>query len=178
MKTIPEILIVVDVQNDFVTGSLGTPEAKKILPYLSKRIVNFTGPLFLTQDTHGKNYLNTQEGKFLPIIHCQENTKGWEFPQEIVQAKVDKNVKVFMKHTFGSKQLIDHLVSINQTTPIEKISLMGICTDICVVSNALMIKAFLPEVPLYVESQGCAGLTVEKHQAALNVLQSNQIIVL
>ncbi len=170
-------LVVVDVQNDFVSGSLGTKEAQEMLPRLMKKVEAFEGALFVTLDTHGEDYLQTQEGHNLPVVHCVRGTWGWELPAELSALTDAKGATVFEKPCFGSVRLAEELVKLHASEPLESIELVGLCTDICVVSNALMIKAALPEVPVLVDASCCAGVTPEKHEAALVVMESCQVAV-
>ncbi len=166
-----KLLIVIDMQNDFIDGSLGTKEAEAIVPRVIEKVKNFDGEIIFTQDSHGKDYLDTQEGKKLPVIHCIEGTEGWKIRKEL-----DPLVKtVWRKRSFGSVALAEW---ISEMEDVESIELVGLCTDICVVSNALIIKAANREVPLIVDSSCCAGVTPEKHEAALEVMRSCQINVL
>lgn len=171
-------LIVVDMQNDFVTGSLGTVEARAIVPSVIEKVRNFDGNIIFTLDTHQENYLSTQEGKNLPVKHCIENTEGWHLIKELDEFQREHHLPCYKKNTFASKELAEHLYSANKENPITSIELIGLCTDICVVSNALMIKGFLPEIPIYVDSFCCAGVTKEKHEAALKTMESCQICVI
>ena len=170
-------LIVVDVQNDFISGALGTAEAQEMLPRLVEKVRHFDGAVFMTQDTHGQDYLQTQEGKKLPIPHCIKGTEGWEFPAVLEALRKEKNAAVYEKPCFGSMRLVEEIAKLCEDGTLESVELVGICTDICVVSNALMLKAALPELPLYVDAACCAGVTVQKHEAALDVMESCQIIV-
>lgn len=170
-------LVVVDVQNDFVSGSLGTKEAQEMLPRLMKKVEAFEGALFVTLDTHDEDYLQTQEGHNLPVVHCVRGTWGWELPAELGVLTDAKSATVFEKPCFGSVRLAEELVKLHASEPLEGIELVGLCTDICVVSNALMIKAVLPEVPVSVDASCCAGVTPEKHEAALVVMESCQVAV-
>lgn len=170
-------LIVIDVQNDFVTGTLGTKEATEIVPHIVERIGKFDGTILFTRDTHHTDYLSTQEGKLLPVEHCIKDTVGWELVSELGQMQRDNNYIVYDKESFGSLKLAQELQKIHQDTGIESIELMGLCTDICVVSNALLLKVHMPEVPIFVDAAGCAGVTKEKHEAALEVMRSCQVIV-
>ena len=175
-------LIVVDMQNDFVDGALGTKEAEKIVPVVAEKICHFDGRILYTKDTHEKNYLETAEGKKLPVAHCIRGTKGWEFTPEIQKAAgtagaVD-GTNVIEKPTFGSVELGKKLVEENEIEPIDSITLIGLCTDICVISNAMLIKAFLPEIPIFVDAAGCAGVTPESHRQALDAMKSCQIEVI
>ena len=170
------ILIVVDMQNDFIDGTLGTKEAVAIVPKVEEKIRNFDGKVFFTRDTHETYYLETQEGKNLPVPHCIKGTPGHEIINEL-QPYVKKALAVFEKETFGSRKLANFLKELHKEKEIESIELIGLCTDICVVSNALLIKAFLPEVPSLADSNCCAGVTPEKHESALETMRSCQILV-
>ena len=152
------ILVVVDMQNDFIDGSLGTEEAQRIVPEVVKKIQTFDGTVFATRDTHEENYLETAEGKKLPVRHCIRGTEGWQIRQEISDLLTEAPVD---KVTFGSRELVKKLEQIQEETSIESITLIGLCTDICVISNAMLCKAFLPEVPVQVDASCCAGVTVE-----------------
>ena len=165
-----KILIVIDMQNDFIDGSLGTKEAVGIVEDVKKKILTYDKrDVFATMDTHKENYLDTQEGKNLPVSHCIE---GWELNGGIAKLIYPENV--FKKPTFGSVELAKKISEIAKDGEIE-IELVGLCTDICVVSNALLLKAFLPETRISVDSSCCAGVTVEKHNAALETLRSCQV---
>lgn len=164
-------LIVVDMQVDFTTGSLGSAHAAAIIPNVVSKVKNFDGTVIFTRDTHYENYMQTQEGKNLPVIHCIYQTDGWQICQELrpyVSSVIDKI-------TFGSIELPDVLK--NSGNEIESIELCGLCTDICVISNAMLLKAAFPEVPISVDSSCCAGVTTESHNTALNAMQSVQITV-
>jgi len=171
-------LIVVDMQNDFVTGSLGTEEAKAIVDRAAKKIRSFEGKVIFTRDTHGENYLSTQEGKNLPVEHCIKGTEGWHIIPQLESLRKEKDCPTYEKPTFGCIALAEDLCRENKETPIESIELIGLCTDICVVSNALLIKACIPEVPVYVDSSCCAGVTPKQHLAALETMKSCQIQIL
>lgn len=166
-------LLVIDMQKDFVDGSLGTAEAQAIVPAVAEKIRGFEGEVIFTQDTHGENYIETQEGKFLPVLHCIKGTPGHEVIPELQEFLAD--AKVFLKGTFGSVDLAAYLSK--RAEEIESIELIGLCTDICVVSNALLLKAAMPEKPLFVDASCCAGVTPEKHAAALETMRSCQITV-
>ena len=166
-------LLVIDMQKDFVDGSLGTAEAQAIVPAVAEKIRGFEGEVIFTQDTHGENYMETQEGKFLPVLHCIKGTPGHEVIPELQEFLAD--AKVFLKGTFGSVDLAAYLSK--RAEEIESIELIGLCTDICVVSNALLLKAAMPEKPLFVDASCCAGVTPEKHVAALETMRSCQITV-
>ena len=161
-------LIVVDMQNDFVTGSLGTKEAVAIIPAIKKKIdeyQNNDGRIIFTRDTHHENYLETSEGKHLPVVHCVKGTKGWEIVDEL-QAE---DCRIIDKETFGYLEW--------KSEQLEEVELVGVCTDICVVSNALIIKAAYPEMTVTVDASCCAGVTPELHQAAITTMKSCQIQV-
>ena len=166
-------LLVIDMQNDFIDGSLGTKEAVAIVPNVAEKIKNHEGEIYLTRDTHPVNYLETQEGKNLPVEHCIEGTPGWEISPVVMEALAGKKYAIINKPTFGSLTLAETLVQ-NQ---VKEAELIGLCTDICVVSNALLIKAMDPEMKLSVDSACCAGVTPEKHLAALETLRSCQVEV-
>ena len=166
------ILIVVDMQNDFIDGTLGTKEAVAIVPKVEEKIRNFDGEVFFTRDTHENWYLETQEGKNLPVVHCIRDTEGWQIRKELDALRKTEPVD---KDTFGSTDLAGELVAINEDEEIGSITLVGLCTDICVISNALLIKASLPEVPIYVDASCCAGVTPESHENALKAREMCQI---
>lgn len=171
-----KILIVVDMQKDFVDGSLGTPEAQAIVQSAVNKIKNFKGSIYVTYDTHGEDYMETAEGENLPVPHCIEGTNGWELNCEIQKALEDKAYIPIKKPTFGSVDL-PQIIEENHDTENMEIELIGLCTDICVISNALLLKAHFPEIKISVDKNCCAGVTPEKHNAALDVLASCQILV-
>lgn len=167
-----DILIVVDMQNDFIDGALGTDEAVAIVPKVADKIRNFSGRIIFTRDTHGEDYMDTQEGKNLPVPHCIKETEGWQISPMLQElCKEDPIDKV----TFGSESLASILKKANEENSIGSITLIGLCTDICVISNALLIKAFLPEVPMVVDASCCAGVTPESHRNALAAMKTCQI---
>lgn len=170
-------LLVIDMQNDFIDGALGTKEAEGIVSEVESYIRNFDGTVIFTRDTHKENYLETQEGKNLPVVHCIEGTKGWEVKECIKKALEEKNAIGFDKPTFGSKELAEYLLEENKKEEIEEIVLLGLCTDICVISNVMLVKAFLPEVPLKVVEKCCAGVTVESHKNALEAMKMCQVTI-
>lgn len=167
-----EILIVVDMQNDFIDGALGTKEARAIVPKVKEKIEKFSGKVYFTRDTHEANYLSTQEGKKLPVEHCIRETTGWQISPELSGLCRETPVD---KVTFGSVGLGEYLRTENQENPIGSITLIGLCTDICVISNALLLKAFLPEVRIAVDASCCAGVTPESHKTALAAMKTCQI---
>ena len=173
-----DYLIVIDMQNDFVDGALGTPEAQAIASDVAAYARAFEGTVAFTKDTHEENYLQTQEGRNLPVVHCVRDTPGWELTPELETVRAERQAVVFEKPTFGSVQLVWWLAQENDERPIDSIELVGLCTDICVVSNALLIKAHFPEIPVRVRAGLCAGVTPEAHEAALSTMRSCQVEVL
>ena len=173
-------LIVVDMQKDFIDGSLGTEEAQSIVEKVKAKILSYPKErVYATLDTHGEDYLSTQEGKMLPVPHCIKGTEGWGLHPMLKELILPDHF--FEKGSFGSLQLAESMRELfRQQDSMERasIELVGLCTDICVVSNALLLKAFLPEIPISVDSSCCAGVTKEKHLAALETLRSCQIEVL
>ena len=164
-----KVLIVVDMQNDFIDGSLGSVEAKNIVPNVINKIKEYENELiYFTKDTHFEDYLDTPEGKKLPVKHCIKGTTGWNIPNEIL----GNNKNIIEKYTFGSVELFEKLKEFNN---IESIELIGLCTDICVVSNVLLTKAYFPNIQIIVDSKCCAGVTPQSHQKALDTMQMCQI---
>lgn len=171
------ILVAVDLQKDFVNGSLGTAEAEAIIENAVKKIKTHNGPIFATYDTHGENYLDTAEGKKLPVVHCVKGTPGWQLDSRIEAALAEKdNVRFVEKKTFGSTDL-PHMIEELCAGDELSIELIGLCTDICVVSNALILKASFPESEVSVDASCCAGVTPKLHESALAVMRSCQIDV-
>lgn len=168
------VLVVVDLQNDFIDGVLGTKEALAIVDYVKAKIKDFDGPIIFTRDTHHANYLSTEEGKLLPIPHCIEKTKGWEIREGLVK----ENSIIIDKETFGSVELGKKLEEMNKKGRIENITLLGLCTDICVISNALLCKAFLPNAHIIVDSKGSSGVTPLGHETALSSMKACQIEII
>lgn len=170
-----KVLVVVDMQKDFISGSLGTKEAQAIVPAVVEKIKKKKEEgyeVVVTMDTHGADYLDTQEGQRLPVEHCIKGSQGWELQEEIVAAVGD--CRRYEKETFGSKALVMELAELQP----EAIEFVGLCTDICVVSNVLCVKAWLPETPICVDSMCCAGVTPQSHQAALDTMASCQVEIL
>lgn len=169
-----KILIVVDMQNDFIDGALGTKEAEKIVANVKEKIDTYRSnndEVIFTRDTHFDDYLETQEGKNLPVKHCIKDTFGWQ-----ISSKLDVADSVVIdKPTFGSTKLMEYLLSKQN---ISEIQLVGLCTDICVISNAFLLKAALPEVLISVDSRCCAGVTPESHNRALESMKTCQIMVI
>lgn len=171
-----KVLIVVDMQKDFVDGALGSAEAVAIVDRVVDKITVFEGDILVTYDTHAENYMETQEGKYLPVPHCIKGTDGWQL-NEKVQAALDKRHYTTMeKPTFGSTDLVEYIRSHYDPTAIE-IQLIGLCTDICVVSNALLMKASFLETKVSVDAACCAGVTPESHNAALLTMKMCQVEV-
>lgn len=167
-------LIVVDMQKDFVDGALGTKEAVGIVPVVTEKIRNFDGEIFVTLDTHFENYMETAEGKKLPVPHCIKDTEGWRLDKNVAQSLKDKKYTIVEKKTFGSVELPELIEKAAEGDEFTT-ELIGLCTDICVVSNALIVKAYFPEMPIAVDAKCCAGITPEAHEAALNTMKSCQI---
>ena len=170
------ILIAVDLQNDFISGCLGSSEAIAIAPIAAQKIRDFSGEILFTMDTHFDDYLSSQEGKRLPIPHCIKGTDGWQLCPEI--APLQNGRPVFEKSAFGSEELAAYLKCENQKERIDQIILLGVCTDICVISNAMLFKAFMPEVPITVDASCCAGVTPESHKNALEAMKCCQINII
>ena len=168
-----KLLIVIDMQNDFIDGALGTPEAEAIVDAVKEKIRSYPpADILATMDTHGPDYLSTQEGRFLPVEHCLRDTDGWQIRPDIAELLTEATI--FEKPTFGSTRLAE---AVRDMPDVEEVELIGLCTDICVVSNALLLKAYLPELPISVDAACCAGVTPEKHLAALETMLSCQIEV-
>lgn len=169
-------LIVVDMQKDFVDGALGTKEAEAIVPAVVKKIAGFDGEIFATFDTHFENYMQTAEGKKLPVPHCIKGTDGWLLNDEVATALKKKGFTAVEKNTFGSVDL-PGLIEKAADGEDFAMEVVGLCTDICVVSNALLLKASFPEAPIAVDAACCAGVTPQAHEAALATMKSCQIDV-
>jgi len=183
------LLVVIDMQNDFITGPLGNKECKSIVPNVINKINEASQngcEIVFTLDTHGKNYLSTQEGKKLPVEHCIENTDGWKLVPEIEnelskvislekeEDNIYDNYTCFKKNTFGCTELGDFVACGNY----DSVTLVGVCTDICVISNALLIKAFSTETEIVIDASCCAGVTLESHKTALEAMKTCQITVI
>lgn len=184
-----KLLLVVDMQNDFIDGSLGTPEAQAIVPKVCEKIKNWDGQIWLTQDTHNANYLETNEGKHLPVKHCLFATEGWMIQDDVMEAVIYSKaaeeddecnveypynrVKYLRKDAFGSRLLVTERS--DWWKEIESVELIGLCTDICVISNAVLIKSFSPEIEISVDASCCAGVTPQSHKNALEAMKMLQI---
>lgn len=172
------ILIIVDMQNDFIDGALGTKEACQIIEPVAEKIRGFHGDIYGTLDTHGADYMDTQEGKNLPVSHCIYGEDGWALQSDILSALADTKAEVHdfcRKSTFGSIELAN-LIAKEYEEDLE-IELIGLCTDICVISNAMLLKATLPEAKIIVDASCCAGVTPQSHENALEAMKACQIII-
>lgn len=170
-------LIVVDMQNDFIDGALGTPEAEAIVSNVKAKIEEYrkdSNAVIFTRDTHSDNYMETQEGRKLPVPHCIEGSDGWQIRAELQQ----EESLIIDKPTFGSYELVDSLRELDEETPLEAIELVGLCTDICVISNAIMVKAAFLEIPVMVDASCCAGVTPASHDNALDAMAMCQIEII
>ena len=168
-----DILVVVDMQKDFISGALGTKEALAIVPRVAEKIVQAKKAgktIVFTRDTHHKNYLDTQEGKNLPVPHCIENTDGWQIDPALDTA----GAMIFDKPSFGSEALVRYLKSLPD---LQSAEFVGLCTDICVISNAMVLRAAFPEVEIEIRSDCCAGVTPQSHQTALDALRACQFTI-
>ena len=165
-------LIVVDMQNDFIDGALGTPEAVAIVPCVKEKIENFEGKVLFTRDTHAPDYLSTQEGRNLPVEHCIKGTDGWQIHPSLEPLRKTDAID---KPTFGSTALMDFL---KEEKDVESLEFIGLCTDICVISNAILAKATFLEVPVTVDAKCCAGVTPQSHKNALEAMKMCQIQVI
>lgn len=176
---VEKVLVVVDMQEDFVDGSLGSPAARTVVAAVRNKILEFQSacqPVYFTLDTHDDdNYLSTQEGKKLPVKHCIRHTKGWEIYGELKD--LARDAKLYEKNTFGSLSLASDLAVLYKKEVFSEIELVGLCTDICVISNALLLKAFIPEVQITVDASCCAGVTKESHHHALEAMKMCQITI-
>ena len=166
-----KLLVVVDMQNDFVTGSLANKDAEAIIDRMEEYIRDYDGEVVFTKDTHYEGYLDTQEGKKLPVVYCIEGTHGWEIVDKLLPYA--KDARIFIKNTFGDKNLGQYICEQN----FDRVDFVGVCTGICVISNALLVKAYSPETPIYVHDDLCACVTKESHETALNAMKCCQIDV-
>ena len=171
-----KLLIVVDMQNDFIDGALGTKEAAAIVQAVVKRVNDFDGDVIFTRDTHFENYMETQEGRNLPVPHCIKGTEGWEICPTLEEIRLSRGLPVIDKLTFGSRNLPSYIEG-HYPEGLESVELVGLCTDICVISNAMVVKAFFPEVPVSVTASCCAGVTPQSHKNALEAMKMCQITV-
>lgn len=170
-----DLLFVVDMQNDFIDGSLGTKEAEAILPRVREVIDSYPpDKVYFTRDTHQKNYLETQEGRKLPVPHCIKDTEGWQIEDSLEKRRQTEAID---KGSFGSMELARLLAELNQEEEIRSLRFVGLCTDICVISNSLIAKAALPEAEVIVDASACAGVTPDQHQTALDAMKACQITI-
>ncbi|MBE6569071.1 MAG: cysteine hydrolase [Ruminococcaceae bacterium] len=171
------VLIVVDMQKDFVNGALGTPEAQAIVPAVETYLQNAASDteILFTRDTHSEDYPTTREGRHLPVPHCIRDTDGWQIIPELLPYA--EKAQIIDKPTFGSVALMEKLTKENEACPINNITLIGLCTDICVISNAMLLKAAMPETDITVVEACCAGVTPESHRNALESMKMCQIEV-
>ena len=167
-------LIAVDIQKDFVNGALGTKEAVAMIPAAVEKLKSFDGEIFVTLDTHFADYLQTAEGRKLPVPHCIKDTEGWQLDKAVAAALADREYTAVEKHTFGAKNLPE-LIERAAAGEDFDLEVIGLCTDICVISNAMLVKAALPEVPVVVDAACCAGVTPESHRNALAAMKVCQI---
>ena len=167
-----KLLIIIDMQNDFIDGALANPAAQAIIPGIVDFVKTWNGKIGVTLDTHQENYLETQEGKNLPVPHCIKDTEGWQIHPSLEELRKTEAID---KVTFGSKDLID---VIKKEENVEEITFIGLCTDICVISNVMLVKAFFPEIPLTVDAKACAGVTPESHRNALASMKTVQVKII
>lgn len=173
------ILVVVDMQNDFVDGALGSKEAVAIVDNVEKKIKEFDGEIVVTYDTHQDNYMETREGRYLPVPHCIEGTDGWKLNEKVEKALDSKeNYMIIKKPTFGSTKLEYVIRECWDEERNTEVTFIGLCTDICVVSNAMLLKANYPEMDIVVDASCCAGVTPESHKAALMTMKMCQIDII
>ena len=170
-----KILLVIDMQNDFIDGALGSDEAVSIVDGVAKRISEFDGEVIFTRDTHFEDYLSTQEGRKLPVVHCVKESDGWQISSKL---PIPEGARIFDKPTFGSMELADFIRAENARMPISEIELVGLCTDICVISNAFLLRNSVPECEITVDSALCRGVTADSHKNALAAMAACQINVI
>ncbi len=168
------VLVVVDMQNDFVHGALGSPEALAIVPAVIRKIKGWDGSVYFTRDTHDKKYLKTHEGRALPVIHCVKDSWGWEILPELEPLRTNEPID---KTAFGSVVLERYLMDRNSRKQIPSVTLIGLCTDVCVITNAFMLRSALPEAEIIVDAACCAGTTPKGHQTALAAMKACHITI-
>lgn len=167
-----KVLIAIDMQNDFISGSLGSADAEAIVPNVIREIENESyGAVYATMDTHSENYADTLEGRLLPVAHCIKGTEGWQIEDRVNEALRKRNAVIIEKPTFGSEILKEEIRKLNP----EEIVLVGLCTDICVCSNAMLLRAAMPDTPVHVVKDACAASALAKQQEALDIMESCQI---
>ncbi|WP_026660747.1 cysteine hydrolase family protein [Butyrivibrio sp. AC2005] len=169
-----KVLVVVDMQNDFITGALRNEEGIAIVPYVKEKIEKAKEAgetIIFTRDTHGDDYMQTEEGKNLPVPHCIKGTEGWNIIDEL---NADENASLIIdKETFGSEKLAEYMKK--NADEIEEVEFVGVCTDICVISNVLLTKAMIPNKKIHVDARGCAGVTPQAHNTALAAMTACHI---
>ena len=170
-----DILVVVDMQNDFIDGALGSTEAPKIVDGINTLVKEFQGKIIFTRDTHTEDYMSTQEGRKLPVPHCIKGTHGWQITDGIT---IPDGAVMIDKPTFGSVALASMLLELDKSEPISSVELVGLCTDICVISNAMLVKAALPEVSVRVRGELCRGVTPQSHDTAIAAMRACQIEII
>ena len=170
-----DVLVAVDLQNDFIDGALGTKEAVAIVEKAKEKIESFPGVVLFTRDTHNPDYMETEEGKHLPVPHCIKGSKGWEIREEVDKLR---KTDIIDKPTFGSVTLGEKLKELDEKEGVRSVTLLGLCTDICVISNAFIAKAYLPNAHIIVDSEASAGVTPESHRRALEAMEMCQIEIL
>lgn len=177
-----KILVVVDMQNDFLSGSLRNQEGQEVIQNVVEKIKKYkkdSQEIYVTMDTHNEEYLETQEGRFLPVEHCIKGQNGWELDKVVQEELKDyPNIKFFEKPSFGSIELGEYIKQINKNKKIDEIEFIGVCTDICVISNVVIVKAQVPEVLLTVDASCCAGVNQRKHEATIEVMKSLQVNII
>lgn len=173
-----KILVVVDMQNDFTYGALRNEDAIAIIPEVVAHVNAFDGEIIFTRDTHGEDYMQTQEGRKLPVPHCIKGSEGWEIVPELDKIRVEKGCKVYDKPTFGCVELAADITKMHAQNPIDEVEFIGVCTDICVISNAMLVKAAIPDVTIKVTASCCAGVTKESHDTALRAMAGCQMEII
>lgn len=167
-----KVLVVVDLQNDFIDGALGNKGNEEIVSPIEKLVENFDGEVIFTRDTHDDKYLESLEGKHLPVTHCIKNTQGWDI-------RIDtKNNKIIDKPAFGSYELVDYIKNLNEKNKVDTVYFVGICTDICVISNAILIKNALLDTEVTVIEDLCKATSKENHEISLNAMKNCQINII
>lgn len=173
-----KVLVVVDMQNDFITGSLGNKQAEAVVKNVYEKIKSFDGKVVFTRDTHYEDYPESREGKALPVLHCVEGSFGWEIEESLKKLQEQMECPVFDKITFGSKRLGDFLTYIDRLQKVDEVHIVGLCTDICVISNAFLAQAYLSEATIVVDASCCAGVSEQSHKTALEAMKNCQIKVI
>ena len=166
-----KILMVIDMQNDFISGALGSEEARRIVPAVVDAVNGFDGEVIFTRDTHFENYAETQEGKKLPVPHCIKDSHGWQVCDELMKTDAYKKSRIIDKLSFGSEELGELMKELRP----DEVYVTGLCTDICVISNVMIIRAFSPETNITVYEKCCAGVTPESHRTALDAMKMCQV---